>query len=92
MASAKEMREIVDRVSAEVMSEMKTGENGFSVGDLAASLKEMTDSPQEAWSISYSTTDAKIAARPGLANPASAWSISYSTADAAVRSLEAEKK
>lgn len=92
MASAKEMREIVDRVSAEVMSEVKAGERGFSVGDLAASLEEMGNSPQEAWSISYSTTDAKVSGRPDLVNPASAWSISYSTADAAVRGIGAEKK
>ncbi|MGJ8536333.1 MAG: hypothetical protein ACSHW2_04205 [Parasphingopyxis sp.] len=92
MASAKEMREIVDRVSAEVMSEMKVGEKGFGVSDLAASLKEMTDSPQEAWTIIYSTADAKFAGRSDLANPASAWSISYSTTDAAIREPAVAKK
>jgi hypothetical protein len=92
MPSETEIKEIVARVSAQVMSEAKTNEKVFRIGDLSAHVTELAKGRDEAWSVTYSTTSAQLDA--SRINPVDqvAWSISYSTSKPTMTERGIEKK
>lgn len=77
----KELKKVIERVSAEVSDEVSVAESNFKVTDLHAQLKEFGNALDSAWTISYSTSSlVRNQLDPGLS---SAWEISYSTSSLA---------
>ncbi|MEU0119417.1 hypothetical protein ABZ137_38500 [Streptomyces bobili] len=88
MADDDKIREIVERVTAQVRSEAAGYEDAFSVGALTDHLQKFSrDGLDSAWSISYTTaaSEAELKRASDMA-----WSISYTTAasEAELRSAE----
>lgn len=86
MASEKDVRDIVARVTADVLNETRSGEAAFKVSDLTAHLRDIAKGDEVAWSISYSTAAATLGSplvRPGSGDVA--WTISYSTSAATLK-------
>ncbi len=77
----KEIRQIVERVTAEIDADVLRSRKTFRVPDVLGQMEDFGTSLDKAWSISYSTASAVAnLERPGLNE---AWSISYSTASLA---------
>ena len=82
MATEKELKEVIDRVTAEVIQEIQGHEGAFKVADLYTQLKDLaTVGGPVAWKITYDTSgDAVVSAkeRVTLGGPV-AWKITYDT-------------
>ena len=92
MASEKEVKDIVARVTADVLNETRGGEATFKVADLSAHLRDIAKGDESAWSISYSTSAAVMGEQ--LIRPLGgdvAWSISYSTSAATLKDRIAQQ-
>lgn len=87
MANDREIKDIVARVTADVLNEAKGGEAAFTVSDLSAHLNTISKGDEAAWTISYSTAAASLADAGIRTNPGAqaAWTISYSTAAATMQ-------
>jgi hypothetical protein len=85
--SRDQLNEVVARVMNDVAQEVKGYEKAFRVTDLQTQLAGLAKvGGQAAWTISYSTSSASIAAlsdRVRVGGEA-AWTISYSTSSAAI--------
>ena len=80
-----QIRKIIERVAAEVNQETSVFEKRYAVSDLTSHFKGLSKGGLDnAWSISYSTSDAAIKPGNDVVNPGlnSAWTISYTTSDA----------
>lgn len=85
VASEQEVKDIVARVTADVMRESQSKEATFKVADLTAHVTDIVKGADAAWTITYSTAAATLGeASPRLRGTEVAWSISYSTASAAL--------
>ena len=93
MPSESEIKDIVARVSAQVMHEVKGSEQVFRISDLSAHVTDFGKGRDEAWTVTYSTTSAHLN-DPSRVNPLDqvAWSISYSTSKPSVTERAIEKK
>lgn len=84
----KEMKEIIARVSAEVLGEMKSHEaetfrvsDRFKVSDLRAHVKELGSVvDKSAWKVTYDTSSDKITSLKDQISGNVAWKITYDTA------------
>jgi hypothetical protein len=86
MASESEIKEMVARVSADVLKEVQGSEAVFRVSDLTAHVRNIGKPDDVAWSINYSTSSAALrdpGVRAGIGQVA--WSIGYTTSSAALR-------
>ena len=97
MARDRDLKDIVSRVSSEVLGEME--ENRFQIQDFEDHVERLGGgkSGTAAWSISYDTSSSKLTPAPGAGiNPPSigpaAWSISYSTSNSAVTQSSTRSK
>lgn len=82
-----QIRKIIEKVAAEVNQEATRFEKSFGVSDLTSHFKGLSKAGLDnAWTITYTTSDAAIKPNNELINPRfdSAWSISYSTSDASI--------
>jgi len=87
MASDREIKDIVARVTADVMNEARGKEAAFTVSDLSTHLRNIAKGDEVAWTISYSTAAASLANAGIRTNPGGevAWTISYSTSAAVLQ-------
>lgn len=83
------LNEIFRRVSDEVAKEIGTpvapAANAFKVSDLRAQFSDLVKGGEAAWTISYSTSSARVGNAGDLGRLGdTAWTISYSTSSAAL--------
>ncbi len=80
MPNEPDINDIVARVSAQVLREVKSSERVFRVGDLNSHVLDFSKGGDAAWTVTYSTTSATL---DGIDRIRSlddiAWSITYST-------------
>lgn len=81
MPSEHEIKDIVTRVSAQVLSEVKGREAIFRVGDLHSHVADFGKGGEVAWEVTYKTTSVQLSDSITHIRPLDdvAWSISYST-------------
>lgn len=79
--SADQMRQVISRVTSEVLKEVEGAEKTFRVSDLYASVGDLAKAGGAAWKITYDTKREADFARPlgGLGGGATAWKITYDT-------------
>jgi hypothetical protein len=87
MANDREIKEIVARVTADVINETRGKEAAFTVSDLSTHLRNIAKGDEVAWTISYSTAAASLSEAGIRTNPLNevAWSITYSTSAAVLQ-------
>lgn len=84
------LNEIFRRVSEEVSKEVGSGgavgaASAFKVSDLRAQFADLVKGGEAAWTISYSTSSARLDSAGDLGRLGNAaWTISYSTSSAAL--------
>lgn len=80
MPSDQEINDIVTRVSAQVLREVKSSEQVFRIGDLSTHVIDLGKGGDAAWTISYSTAAATLDGSTRIhAIDTVAWTINYST-------------
>ena len=83
MAGEKELKDVINRVTADVLREMKGYEAGtFKVSDLRAQLEDLAEvGGNQAWKITYDTSGERIVDLGGRLGEigGSAWKITYDT-------------
>jgi len=85
--TSEKVRELVERVLAEVGDEVKGQEKAFGVADLHTSVAGLAKvGGLSAWEISYKTTHASLERAQELARlgAKSAWEISYKTTSSVI--------
>ncbi|KOU16362.1 hypothetical protein MRQ86_12790 [Streptomyces sp. MMS21 TC-5] len=81
-----QIREIVERVTAEMQGEAVKHEKEFGVGSLTEHLERFReDGLREAWTITYTTANSEVG------KLREAWSISYTTANSEVERAGSEQ-
>ncbi len=86
MPSEQDINDIVTRVSAQVLNEVKGREALFRVGDLHAHITDFGKGGEIAWEVTYKTTSVQLSDAATHIRPLDeiAWTISYSTSKPAL--------
>jgi len=97
MARDRDLKDIVSRVSSEVLGEME--ENRFHIQDFEDHVERLGGGKAgaAAWSITYDTSSSKLTPGPGPGLPGgsvgpAAWSISYTTGSSSVSQSASRSK
>ncbi|KQO09204.1 hypothetical protein C8J44_0346 [Sphingomonas sp. PP-CE-3A-406] len=93
MPSEQEINDIVARVSAQVLREVKSSEQVFRIGDLSTHVIDLGKGGDAAWTISYSTAAATLDGGTRIRTlDEVAWTISYSTSKPTLTERGIEQK
>ncbi|RMB35913.1 hypothetical protein C8J47_1436 [Sphingomonas sp. PP-F2F-G114-C0414] len=93
MPSEQEINDIVARVSAQVLREVKSSEQVFRIGDLSTHVIDIGKGGDAAWTISYSTAAATLDGGTRIRTlDEVAWTISYSTSKPTLTERGIEQK
>lgn len=94
MPSEQDINDIVTRVSAQVLSEVKGRETLFRVGDLHNHITDFGKGGEVAWEVTYKTSSAQLGEDITRIRPLDdiAWSISYSTSKPTLTERGIEQK
>ena len=93
MPSEQDINDIVARVSAQVLREVKSSEQVFRIGDLSTHVIDLGKGGDAAWTISYSTAAATLDGGTRIRTlDEVAWTISYSTSKPTLTERGIEQK
>ena len=93
MPSEQDINDIVARVSAQVLREVKSSEQVFRIGDLSTHVIDLGKGGDAAWTISYSTAAATLDGGTRIRTlDEVAWTINYSTSKPTLTERGIEQK